>query len=926
VRIPKNRYVNFACILTLYFGLALFYARDLVWAPGPLTGWDWQIPQTPDLILQHYKLISTAWTHAPSFAGYPNNSYWLSNTAFNGFMAGLVLLGLAPELIHKCMLLGTVSLAGLSLHFLLVDYGIERQFAVIASVLYVSTPIFLDMMFCFGPAGIVLTYAFFPLSLLLFRRSIVSSKRTRYAALCGITTVNFYPLHSILLIGSFLIAYSLYNVAVSRDRKGIARLFGRSLLVIIFVVALSQVRTVLFAFASPTQAQLESAVRSVPSYPISLMEGMRLGGFYLRLYEDVLARMPASFIASFALPVMAFAALLIRSRRRDTAFYSLAAIISIGFYGLPVGWYLVQENILFLGIFRDLARVLLIASLCVCTLFAFSIDDVYRYLASRRRKLISLALTFLMIVPYVFPLISGQMATKDGIVNFTWPSGYENALRFVRRKGDNHKVLWLPTGTFSIQYPSYAQQFTDFYGELSTPPGAVIGLVERVNMVADLWLLNQLWTPGNGTRLLGLFNIGYVINRQNITRLNWFTTYSSPVWLRSPSIRDESLLIGGNLNQVANFSNTTVYENTHNLPKIYAVESLAVATGGLEILKDEYLLRQILSGELVLAFAQQQNTRRVAEIASTIILRDGQDLDLLPMLVPRAVAVEPGLWAGVEMTNSWTEVHRWFWVLDDYQEELWSVAATEGPGGKLQISVDIPETTDYAIWIKAFCGTHDSRILVALDGNNELISLQGGGPKGFRWLEISNSNARRISAGKHILTLTGVSGKTAISKVLFVKAEEIAFVKHALHRMMQLNKIQLEGGRLFKIALDRKSPPEVAWKQLDVTSYSVEISGSTCPFVLVFLERFDPGWSAFVNGEQTGLHFPVLGYANAWLINRTGDFVVRLTYGPQAILDIGNLVTECGYATLALCLASAMLFPGLHNVLARTKIRNCKKT
>lgn len=667
-------------------------------------------------------------------------------------------------------------------------------------------------------------------------------------------------------------------------------------------------RTILFAFVGPTEAQLESSIRAVPFYPASLLEGARLGGFYLRLYEDLLVRIPASFIASFAFPALAFAALLTRNRKRDIAFYSLAAAVSIAFYSFPVGWYLVQKNILFLGIFRDLSKVLLVASFCYCALFAFSVDNVYSRLASRRKKLTALAVTSLMVMSYVFPLSSGQMATKNGIVNFTWPSGYEKALGFVKEKGCDYKVLWLPTGTFSVRYPGYVQQFTDFYGELSTPPGAVIGLVERVNMVADLWLLNQLWLPGNGTRLLGLFNVKYVINRQDITSLNWFTTYSSPVWLRSPSVPDGFLLSGGNLKQVQDFDGTVVYENTNNLPKIYAVEALALATGGLEILKDEYLLPKLLNRELVVALAQQQKTERLAEIANMVILRDGQDLDLLPMLVPGAICVDPGLWASVEINNSWTEVHRWFWVLDHYQEELWSVAATDGPGGELQISVDIPKTGDYAIWIKAFCSIHGSRILVTLDGNKKLTSVKDGGSKGFRWHELDSGDARRMHAGKHILTVTGISGEVAISKVLFVREDEVALVRRVLQKIRESAASRtLRGSRLFEIAHHQESPPQVAWKQVDLTSYSVEISGSTSPFVLVFLERFDPGWSALVNGEQIGLHFPVLGYANAWLIDRRGDFVVGLTYSPQAILDFGNLITGGGYVMLASYLAWALV-------------------
>lgn len=64
----------------------------------------------------------------------------------------------------------------------------------------------------------------------------------------------------------------------------------------------------------------------------------------------------------------------------------------------------------------------------------------------------------------------------------------------------------------------------------------------------------------------------------------------------------------------------------------------------------------------------------------------------------------------------------------------------------------------------------------------------------------------------------------------------------------------------------------------------VYVSNATTPFYLVFRETYDPHWAAFYsNGVEINPedHIAVNGFANAWYMNKTGNYTVTLYYTPQ---------------------------------------------
>ncbi|MEK9143915.1 MAG: hypothetical protein AAB481_04815 [Patescibacteria group bacterium] len=86
--------------------------------------------------------------------------------------------------------------------------------------------------------------------------------------------------------------------------------------------------------------------------------------------------------------------------------------------------------------------------------------------------------------------------------------------------------------------------------------------------------------------------------------------------------------------------------------------------------------------------------------------------------------------------------------------------------------------------------------------------------------------------------------------------------------------------------------PSVSFVQKNPTLYEVAVTGAQSPFVLVLNQRFDPGWGLAIKGVRQGYyHQEANGFANSWIVPKTGDFMLTLYYIPQQLEYVGGLIT-----------------------------------
>jgi hypothetical protein len=88
------------------------------------------------------------------------------------------------------------------------------------------------------------------------------------------------------------------------------------------------------------------------------------------------------------------------------------------------------------------------------------------------------------------------------------------------------------------------------------------------------------------------------------------------------------------------------------------------------------------------------------------------------------------------------------------------------------------------------------------------------------------------------------------------------------------------------------SYPSIHYRQNTPTHTQVSIRNATTPYYLVFRETYDPYWLAFYSN---GTAIPqVNGFANAWYINKPGNYTITLYYTPQTIAWVAWAVSFIG--------------------------------
>lgn len=115
------------------------------------------------------------------------------------------------------------------------------------------------------------------------------------------------------------------------------------------------------------------------------------------------------------------------------------------------------------------------------------------------------------------------------------------------------------------------------------------------------------------------------------------------------------------------------------------------------------------------------------------------------------------------------------------------------------------------------------------------------------------------------------SGAPNDFKDVLQRDRKIVFVKN----FGNLDVYEYKSSLTFDLFLaEGKQIPRISYERLDQTHYKVNISGATQPFNLIFKESHNNLWEARIQGRKTDDHFLIYDYANAWKINKKGDFTI----------------------------------------------------
>jgi hypothetical protein len=96
--------------------------------------------------------------------------------------------------------------------------------------------------------------------------------------------------------------------------------------------------------------------------------------------------------------------------------------------------------------------------------------------------------------------------------------------------------------------------------------------------------------------------------------------------------------------------------------------------------------------------------------------------------------------------------------------------------------------------------------------------------------------------------------------------------------------------------------------KLSVDLYKVKIINATESAIINLLDLYDPGWELYVDNQKINTHNTVLGYANGWTLNKTGDYEAIVRYSPQDYVWRGWKVSITTLISVLICIIASKLY------------------
>jgi hypothetical protein len=127
-------------------------------------------------------------------------------------------------------------------------------------------------------------------------------------------------------------------------------------------------------------------------------------------------------------------------------------------------------------------------------------------------------------------------------------------------------------------------------------------------------------------------------------------------------------------------------------------------------------------------------------------------------------------------------------------------------------------------------------------------------------------------------------GNISESKLAQVITNETFNITDNSVYVININGFYNDSGKINATTIANFSKPNISFVENTPTKVTVHVSNATTPYYLVFRETYDPHWAAFYpNGTEVNPndHIAVNGFANAWYMNKTGNYTVTLYYTLQ---------------------------------------------
>lgn len=872
-------------VLLIYAVLSVVILRDVLVSPGTIgLRHDWNIPPSPDLVGP----MEWVYTWSPQSLGF--EGYWVIPILDPLFY---IKLGLGADIVTKAFLLVALTISGLAMYYLCRVAGLGAVPSFVAGFFYLLTPVTFNEIVA-GHTFYLISYAFSPLVIAYFSKSVDGGKiKYRTLALTALlltvacTHVVFLPMLLLLL---FLLCFFL------GDRRGIlTRLETLVALLLMFVAVNAMWFLPLITFPGVLNQIIEQNIlppNLIDLQSPSLNDALRLGGYITEYFRLGLETSPALLGAwgfvSTALIILVFSSVVLKPREKWVWFFALIALLGVFLAkgtSPPLGeiatWF--YTNVSYSQTFREVYHLMFIPALAYGVLLAFTVDGLVRLMKRRVSYLLAstsiVMIAMMAIALYSYPLFTGDLGGQ--IQTYSLSPAYSELSRDLAKEGD-FRVLWLPIAQpmkiEGIEYPGMDPMTI-------LPSKRSIGRnIHRGRLVQ--WVpghtprgYTQSWATsytsflastlhqdrtGRAGQLAGILNTKYLILRNDFDSLLPEAVSSGrypafeAMWtednLRDALDHQEDLALKWTLNG----ENASIYENDRYLPHIYAADGALLVAGDLSTLISLSYAEQLVgSGQLPVIYASQLSSPEPTEIASAVLVREGDFLDLAIPFLSDSHCIDPGRYVRHDdPAEGWTRLSGWWWYDWDYSTALEDGALSWGRH-VLTIPITADQSESYEVWVKVLFGERMPSMTLSIDGrvigSIDLATATSG--KGYRWINLASLP---LDAGNHELSITSHYGENVIARLIVaprnVFDEALEKVYALLAEKPVLFLMEPENFRGKETTVFDKRISEVDWSRIDVinTTFTRSVEDDT----LVVTAHFD---GPEIEDEFLAMWTPVAG-------------------------------------------------------------------
>ena len=110
---------------------------------------------------------------------------------------------------------------------------------------------------------------------------------------------------------------------------------------------------------------------------------------------------------------------------------------------------------------------------------------------------------------------------------------------------------------------------------------------------------------------------------------------------------------------------------------------------------------------------------------------------------------------------------------------------------------------------------------------------------------------------------------------------------------------------------EKYKTPIIEYEQVDHTEFRIDVSGSQGQFNLILTETFNSGWVLeHVGGgsDNVGRHFLADGYANGWIIDKSGDYKLKLYFEPEKRYKTGKYISLVSLVVVLLLISTMTVY------------------